>query len=194
MIGRGWPQPFGLLRREDPSRVSGTGLVASGVIWPDSRVAMQWCPEQPPAGYHSPVRQVNLWDSVEEIEGVHAHGGLTRLETRDPASPCVDLGLSVFGVLAQYRLRARVTHWGVRWDSGTAVTWRADETRPTRVETWPDWATAAFGELADPDAGEVQLAWVPSDALTIASAAASLEGRRWRTPRGKTAAHKISPR
>jgi hypothetical protein len=194
VIGRDWPVPFGVQRDEDPTGISGTGLVAAGVIWPDRRVAMRWAGNTPPTGYPHCVRQVNLFDHVDEVEGVHSHSGRTRVQKRDPAVPCVDLGLAVFGIVAWYGPRSRVTHWGVRWDRGPAVTWRADPDRPTRIEQWPEGAAAAFQELGDLSADEARLAWVPSDALMIASAAASIEGRRWRVAaRGKTAADK-SPR
>lgn len=180
MIGRDWPVPFALERSEDVSQISGVGRVAAGVIWPDQRATLRWAGEAPPPGFTHCVRQVNTFERVDEVEAVHGHNGLTRLCRRDPAVPCVDLGLSVFGVVAWYGTRSRVTHWGVRWDRGPAVTWRCDPDRPTRIEQWPDGAAAAFQELGDLGADEALLAWVPSDALLLASAAASIEGRRWR--------------
>ena len=44
----------------------------------------------------------------------------------------------------------------------------------------PSGATAAYAELGDLDADEARLVWVPNDALMIASAGQSREGRRWR--------------
>lgn len=193
MIGRDWPQPFALVRDVDVTGVSGTGVVASGVIWPDRRAAMLWNTGRPPAGHTRPVRQVFLWDSVEEIEPVCGHQGATRLERRDPALPCVDLGLAVFGIVAWYGTRSRVTHWGVRWDNGHAVTWRGDPAAPPRIEQWPTGATAAFAELGDLDADEVRLVWVPGDSLAVAAAAAGIEGRRWRSPVPGYAPVKKSP-
>lgn len=181
MIGRGWPQPFALERAHDVSGISGEGLVASGVIWPDGRAAMLWSGAVPPPGSAHPVRQVNLFDAVEEIEAVHGHGGHTRLCRRDPAMPCVDLGLSVFGIVGWYGPRSRVTHWGVLWDRGPALTWRADPDLETRIEQWPSGATAAYAELGDLEADEARLVWVPNDALMIACAGRSREGRRWLT-------------
>lgn len=183
MIGRGWPHPFALVRDHDVTGVSGTGTVATGVAWPDGRAAMLWDTGRPPAGHDTPVRQVMLWDSVDEIEPVCGHSGATRLVWRDPAGPVTDLGLAVFGIVGWYGPTARVTHWGVRWDHGPAVTWRAAAQRPARIEQWPDGAHAAFAELSDLDADEVFIAWVPHDALTIATATRSVEGRRWQHPR-----------
>lgn len=194
VIGRGWPQPFALERSEDPSGISGEGTVATGVIWPDNRAAMRWAVPCPPPGYHSRVNQLELLDDVDEIEGVHGHGGRTRLCRRDPAVPCVDLGIAVFGIVGWYGLQSRVTHWGVLWDAGPAVTWRADPLREPRIEQWPSGAHAAYAELGDLDADEARLVWVPSDALMIASAGRSRDGRRWLPePAGRTAAKKSPP-
>lgn len=193
MIGRGWPQPFALHRTHDVSGVSGEGLVAAGVIWPDNRAAMLWAGRTPPPGSETCVRQVNLFDDVAEIEAVHGHQGHTRLCRRDPASPCVDLGVAVFGIVGWYGPSSRITHWGVLWDGGPAVTWRADDLLPPRIEQWPSGATAAYAELQDLSADEARLVWVPSDALMIASAGRSREGRRWRETRPGNPAAKKSP-
>ncbi len=184
MIGRDWPIPFALERATDPSGVSGTGVVASGVIWPDHRAAMLWTGRTPPPGTDRCVRQLNLFDDATEIEAVHGHHGATVLRRRDPAAPCIDLQLAVFGIVAWYPRGATVTHWGCRWDNGTAVTWRADPGRPARVEQWPNGATAAFNELMDLAADEVRLVWVPSDALRLDAAARPVDGRRWLTGPG----------
>ncbi len=193
MTGRDWPRPFALQRTADPSNVSGPGRVATGVIWPDGRAAMRWTGATPPPGHPDCVRQVCLWDSVQEIEAVHGHHGCTSVELRDPAVPCADLGMMVFGIVGWYGPRSRVTHWGVRWDNGgPAVTWRADPDRPVRIEQWPSGATAAFQELSDLAADEARLVWVPSDSLTLASVG-SVEGRRWRAvPVPRAAAGKKS--
>jgi hypothetical protein len=179
VIGRDWPVPFGLHRTSDPSGVSGTGVVATGVIWPDRRAAMLWTGAAPPPGADRCVRQVNLFDDAAEIEMVHGHSGVTRLRRRDPAVPCADLGLAVFGILAHYGTSAAVTHWGALWDNGTAVTWASGPV--TRIEQWPAGALAAFHELQDLEADEVTLRWVPHDSLRIDASAKGTDGRRWLT-------------
>lgn len=194
MIGRGWPQPFALERAQDPSEISGTGTVATGVVWPDGRAAMRWSVDSPPPGYDRCVRQIELVDDVAEIEAVHGHQGCSRLRTRDPAAPCVDLGLAVFGIVGWYGPQSRVTHWGCLWDGGPALTWRADPAAPARIEQWPSGATAAYAELGDLEADEARLVWVPNDALVIASAGQSREGRRWRIPIAGYVPVKKSPR
>jgi hypothetical protein len=64
------PRVFVLMRDEDISGVSGTGLVAWGVEFPDGRVATRW---------NSDVAQTCAWDSMEHVEKIHGHGGATRI-------------------------------------------------------------------------------------------------------------------
>lgn len=65
---------FVLDRREDPSGVSGTGVVANGVQWPDGAVSLRWLGEDPAFAN---------WDSIEAVERVHGHNGLTVVEWLD---------------------------------------------------------------------------------------------------------------
>lgn len=62
---------FHLERDIDVSGVSGTGVVARGVVFPDGSVAMRW-----DAG---PDRSTVLWDSIDAAERIHGHGGATRI-------------------------------------------------------------------------------------------------------------------
>lgn len=183
MIGRDWPRPLSLVRHFDPSGVSGRGVVAAGVVWPDGRAVFRWSGARPPAGHADPVRQLCLFDSVGEISTVHGHQGATDVVTRDPMSSCADLGLAVFGIVGTYGLCRLVAYWGVAYDDGPAVTWRADQDRPPRVEVWPGgwetaWAELRHGETAAAD--EVRLAWVPGQAADLVNAHRSyrLSGRQ----------------
>ena len=187
MIGRDWPRPLALVRHDDPSRVSGVGVVATGVVWPDRRAVFRWSGARPPAGHTAPVRQLCLFDSVDEISAVHGHQGATSVVTRDPMTGGGDLGLTVFGVAATYGLRRVVTYWGVCWDHGPAVTWRNDPDRPPRIEQWPGGWSDAWAELRDGEtaADEVRLAWVPHQAADLVGAHPSyrLTGRTAVVPR-----------
>lgn len=69
--GEGEPKLFRLVRDRDVSGVSGTGLVAWGVRFPDGRVATRW---------HAEIAQTCTWDSIEHVEAIHGHGGATRVE------------------------------------------------------------------------------------------------------------------
>ena len=61
---------FELHRTDDPSGVSGTGLVAEGIQFGDRRVAMRW---------RSPFASTVVYDSIEDVEYVHGHGGTTKV-------------------------------------------------------------------------------------------------------------------
>jgi hypothetical protein len=68
--GRGRVTTFHLLRHEDESGVSGTGWVAEGAVFSNGWVVLIW-PTQTPS--------LNLYPSLEALEAVHGHGGLTRI-------------------------------------------------------------------------------------------------------------------
>lgn len=64
---------FALVRSADPSGVSGVGIVAWGVVFPDGKAVTQW------TGATTGVRQIMVWDSVADIEAIHGHHGSTRV-------------------------------------------------------------------------------------------------------------------
>jgi hypothetical protein len=66
---------FVLERDEDVTGVSGTGIVADGIRWPDGQAALHWRGE-----YCSTV----VWDAVANMVRVHGHGGATRVVWVDP--------------------------------------------------------------------------------------------------------------
>jgi len=59
---------FDLLRREDESGVSGTGLVAEGVEFTDGTVAIRW---------KSDMACTGIYDSIEHVVHIHGHEGKT---------------------------------------------------------------------------------------------------------------------
>ena len=63
-------RPFYLYRREDVSGVSGTGIVAVGVILPSGHAVMEWCSRWP---------TVTIFQSIEQVERIHGHGGRTSI-------------------------------------------------------------------------------------------------------------------
>jgi len=65
------PRIFHIQRHVDPSGVSGTGVVAWGVEWPDRRVAVRWSDPS-----HSSTA---TWDCIEHVESVHGHSGLSEI-------------------------------------------------------------------------------------------------------------------
>lgn len=68
------PRTFDLIRYHDVSGVSGTGVVAWGVQFPDTSVAVRW------PGEHASTA---VWNSVEDLLAVHGHNGLTVVRFHD---------------------------------------------------------------------------------------------------------------
>jgi hypothetical protein len=65
---------FYLQRDIDESGVSGTGIVAEGVIFTDGRCAMRWL---------TATASTGLYDSIEQLEQIHGHGGKTKVTFRE---------------------------------------------------------------------------------------------------------------
>lgn len=65
---------FALQRDHDVTGVSGTGIVADGVRWPDGTVSIRWRGERP---------STVSWNSLDDAEHVHGHGGATRIVWSD---------------------------------------------------------------------------------------------------------------
>lgn len=66
---------FTLHRIDDETGVSGTGVVAWGVEWPDGSVSMRWLGET--------ASFVNYEGGVEHVRAVHGHHGKTVINFRD---------------------------------------------------------------------------------------------------------------
>ncbi|MFI1472069.1 hypothetical protein [Streptomyces wuyuanensis] len=71
---------FFLLRHHDITGVSGTGVVADGVEWPDGTVTIRWRGERP-----STVD----WGSIDDALHIHGHSGSTEIVWVDPEQPAV---------------------------------------------------------------------------------------------------------
>lgn len=61
---------FHLVRTVDETGVSGTGIVAEGVVFTDGRVALRW------KGEHA---STVVWDTIDSAIAVHGHGGRTQV-------------------------------------------------------------------------------------------------------------------
>lgn len=62
---------FVLQRKEDETGISGTGVVAEGVLFSTGRVVLNWV-----TGYSS----VGVYDNLEQMIAIHGHGGKTVVE------------------------------------------------------------------------------------------------------------------
>lgn len=63
---------FWMIRDEDVTGVSGTGVVAQGVEFDDGTVCLRWT-----VGEH---RSTVLWPSIASVEAIHGHDGKTTIE------------------------------------------------------------------------------------------------------------------
>jgi hypothetical protein len=71
---------FQLDRIEDKSGVSGTGIVADGVVFPDGTVALRWRGE---------TRSTVIYDNLADVLKIHGHGGSTRIKYLSQPDPLV---------------------------------------------------------------------------------------------------------
>lgn len=62
---------FKLNRIEDEGGVSGTGIVAEGVVFSNGRCVISWLTD---------ISSIAIYDSIEMVEKVHGHQGKTRIE------------------------------------------------------------------------------------------------------------------
>jgi hypothetical protein len=70
------PRRFVLVRDEDETGVSGTGIVAEGIRFSSGAVALQWTTDWPTSVvFHE--------RGIESVEHVHGHNGKTRIEWMD---------------------------------------------------------------------------------------------------------------
>jgi hypothetical protein len=65
-------KPFALVRDTDVSGVSGTGIVANGILWPDGQAVIHWTGSAYPTTTPHP-------GGMESVLAVHGHGGATRV-------------------------------------------------------------------------------------------------------------------
>jgi hypothetical protein len=68
---------FQLKRYVDVSGVSGTGIVADGVQWPDGTVTVRWRGDRPSTVH---------WNHLEDAVAVHGHAGATKVVWIDEAT------------------------------------------------------------------------------------------------------------
>ena len=69
VIGGSELRRFLLLREEDPTGISGTGIVAEGALLSDGRCVVHWLTD---------YASINIYDSTETMEALHGHDGKTR--------------------------------------------------------------------------------------------------------------------
>lgn len=65
---------FILVRDEDVSGTSGTGIVAEGIWFSNGKAVISWTTK---------YMSVAVYDSIAELEAIHGHEGRTRIEFID---------------------------------------------------------------------------------------------------------------
>lgn len=78
---------FVLERRFDVSGVSGSGIVAGGVVFPSGKCITQWR-----ATADIPVGSTVFYESLEQIVAIHGHGGETVVRFLDSFFQVLDAG------------------------------------------------------------------------------------------------------
>lgn len=73
------PRVFHLVRYDDVSDVSGTGIVAQGCQFRDGHIALRWCVPTLPATW-------NLFDSIDDLLLLNGHQGRTVVKWVDGGS------------------------------------------------------------------------------------------------------------
>lgn len=140
------PMLFELHRAADPTGVSGEGLVATGVTWPDQAGAVyRWSSPTPPPGYFRPVHQIGTFDSIGEIMAVHGHLGATELRL----FPAI-AGAALVEAFAFLNAAGGVQAWGAWWPAdGRTVTYRPARIAYNRDETVRGECVERWRSLAD---------------------------------------------
>lgn len=150
---QGTLRPFYLLRDEDVGEVSGTGIVAIGVVFPSGRAVMEWC---------SRMKTLTVFPTAETIERIHGHKGRTRLVFGKLPSPTgAARRASLRSLLGGLRGPQRPQKTAPGWTEATVSrrgTWWLPvppdaSRRETRVELPPprEWRRGAMfpGGIAD---------------------------------------------
>lgn len=165
------PTPYELRRERDVTGVSGTGVVAAGVIFPlDGGAVYRWCSARPPANYPRRVQQAGVFDSIAEVLAVHGHDGATVLHTRDATEPVADTDFwtdhrSRPETFAVVDADADVLTWGAWYaDRDRAITWHPERTprgrrQYARHEQWR--SVTHVGNLAT--AAGHRMIWLASE-------------------------------
>lgn len=66
---------FYLLRKQDESGVSGTGIVAIGAILPSGHCVLEWL---------TFTSSIAIYKSLNDVNEIHSHGGKTEIVMGDP--------------------------------------------------------------------------------------------------------------
>jgi hypothetical protein len=65
---------FVLNRKEDKGGVSGTGIVAEGIVFSNGKCVISW---------RTKYTSVAIYDDLKTLEAIHGHGGATQIKWVD---------------------------------------------------------------------------------------------------------------
>jgi hypothetical protein len=68
------PRRFTLERHQDETGISGTGTVAWGLWFPDSRCVLRWT---------TSTASTAVYDSLDDVRAIHGHEGKTEVRWLD---------------------------------------------------------------------------------------------------------------
>jgi len=90
-------KPFYVDRIEDETGVSGTGVVAYGVVLPSGKVVMEW---------DTATSSITLFNNIKDVEKIHGHGGKTQIKfmEKNASNKRLDILMKVAQELPDYRL------------------------------------------------------------------------------------------
>lgn len=74
---------FWLDRKEDESGVSGTGIVAEGVVFTSGWCAMSWL---------TGITQIGIYPSLDHVRMIHGHDGKTEILWENDTLPLPPMG------------------------------------------------------------------------------------------------------
>jgi hypothetical protein len=75
VAGKSRMRRFVMIREQDISGVSGTGVVAEGVVYSNGVVGLTWL---------SHLSSHAFYHSFDVMEAIHGHGGATKIQFLDP--------------------------------------------------------------------------------------------------------------
>ncbi len=109
---------FELHRDEDESGISGTGVVAQGVIFDNGRCSLSWLTE------HTSHTSAAFYTSIEEVIAIHGHDGKTRvMQVVDCSSEAIN------GIIGNcYQDNCENVHVGLKSQEEEVVVSRKDGT------------------------------------------------------------------
>jgi hypothetical protein len=127
------PRRFHLQRDIDVNGISGTGKVATGVVWPSGWVSIAWGTETPSLGFYA---------SIDDAIAIHSHDGATKFVYDDPKES--DAGVS----------KSRLSRQGV-------IRRVADNDRETVIAKVDHEKHVVYGVVLDPYIIDAHDDWVP---------------------------------